>query len=204
MTRTLLLSAAAAVVLVDGLAHGLWTNRWGTSRAVEEAAERLANVPLVIGDWQGQELELGARVAEQAGYAGHLLRRYVRGHDGATVSVLLACGPQGPLSVHTPDVCYGGAGFALAGEAVKYEAAAGLAPPSEFWKAKFSKQNAIVPLNVRVFWSWRAADAWRAPSSPRLAFAGEPVLHKLYVTHELTGADERQDDAVCAEFLGLL
>jgi hypothetical protein len=86
---------------------------------------------------------------------------------------------------------------------VKHVAGPGKAPP-EFWKAKFSKQDALVPLHLRLFWSWRAAGAWQVHTNPRLAFASQPALYKLYLTHEMTGTDERQDDAVCADFLGLL
>jgi hypothetical protein len=203
MTRTLLLSAATLAVLLDGYCHGLWTNRWNSSRAVEEAVARLERVPRAVGDWQAQPLALGAREADQAGFAGHWLRRYERRQDGRVVTVMLACGLPGPLSVHTPDVCYGGAGYVLSGEAVTFAAGSGRAAPPEFWKAKFSKPDALVPVHLRVNWSWRAGGAWKAPANPRWAFAGLPVLYKMYVTYEL-GADERLDDAVCAEFLGLL
>ena len=198
--RTLLLSLAAAAVAADGVLHGLWTDRWGNSPELEQAVARLRNVPLQVGEWRGQALTLRPREAEQAGFAGHLLRRYER-PDGASVTVMLACGRPGPLSVHTPEVCYGGAGFALAGDAARYTPKVPLSAPAEFWKGKFTKEGAIVPEHLRVLWSWHAGGAWNASDRPRWDFAGLRVLHKLYVTCPMSGADDRQEDALCAEFL---
>src|SRR5262245_49482010 len=145
--RTLLLSIAVAAVAATGYVHGVWTNRWQNSPALEQAVGRLERVPLAVGSWRGEVQALPARHAEAAGFAGHLLRRYER-PDGGAVTVMLAAGRAGPLSVHTPDVCYGGAGFALAGEAVRHaasDAAAGGAHgrPAEFWKGKFTKPGAV-------------------------------------------------------------
>ncbi|HYT94627.1 MAG TPA: exosortase-associated EpsI family protein [Gemmataceae bacterium] len=200
--RTMLLSLVAAALLLDGYVHGLWTDRWKNSPELDQAAAKLDRVPLTLGEWRGQARELEARTVTLAGFTAYLNRSYQRS-DGSVVTVLLACGRSGPLSVHTPEVCYAGAGYSLAGPAVNHVVPGGeLSPPPEFWKGKFSKQDAVVPMHQRVFWSWYARGAWKAPSSPRWSFAGLPVLHKLYVTCQLTGTDERQEDAVCAEFMG--
>ncbi len=203
MTRAVVLSIAVVVLLVDGFVYGLWTDRWGTGQAVEQAVERLEYVPMSIGDWQGQARELGARQAEQAGYAGYWLRRYERQRDGMVVHVMLACGRPGPLCVHTPGVCYAGAGYEESETPVKHLAAADEGAPPEFWKSRFSKPDAVVPVNLRIFWSWRTSDGWRVAQNPRFQFASQPVLFKMYVTHEIAGADARQEDAACAEFMNL-
>jgi hypothetical protein len=204
MTRAILLSTAVVFVLIDGIVYGLWTDRWGNSQAVEQAAERLEHVSMSIGEWHGQSRELGARQAQQAGFAGYWLRRYERPTDGMVIQVMLACGRPGPLSVHTPSVCYAGAGFSESAAPVKYAAAAENGATSEFWKAKFSKADAAVPVNLCVYWSWGAADGWKAAQHPRWQLASQPVLFKLYVTQVITGADEKAEDAACAEFINLL
>jgi hypothetical protein len=205
MTRAILLSIAIVVLLVDGFVYGLWTDRWGNGHAVEQAVERLDRVPMSMGDWEGQSLELGARQAEQAGFAGYWLRRYERRQDGMVVQVMLACGRPGPLCVHTPTVCYAGAGYAQSEAPVKHKAAAREdAPPPELWKAKFSKPDALVPFNLRVFYAWRASQGWQAAQNPRWQFAGQPVLFKMYVTHVIAGSDEKREDAACTEFINLL
>src|SRR4051794_16700864 len=159
MKRIVVISIAAAAILVDGYVFGVWTDRWGNTATMERALSQLDRVPLNIGDWQGESLELGAAQAEQAGFAGHWLRRYERRQDGMAVNVMLACGRPGPLSVHTPDICYAGAGFVQSQPAAKYALAA-KDRPSEFFKSMFNKPEAVVPANLRIFWSWRTADGW--------------------------------------------
>jgi hypothetical protein len=175
--RTLLLSIAAVLIGLGGYVHGVWTDRWSVSPELEEAIGKLPRVPLTFGDWRGQAQSLRPREAEQAGFSAHLMRRYER-HDGAVVNVMLACGRAGPLAVHTPEVCYVGAGFALAGPATRYTAeGAKLSPAAEFWKGKFSREG-VATAHQRVFWGWHARGAWVAADSPRWAFRGLPMLHK--------------------------
>ena len=108
MKRYLPLCAGGLVLVVSGVVHGLWTDRWGASAAVEAATARLANVPLHIGDWQGAAQELDPRQLTVAEVTGHLGRRYVHKGNGHEVSLVLLCGRAGPLSVHQPDICYTG------------------------------------------------------------------------------------------------
>ena len=71
----------------------------------------------MIGDWQGTSFELSAK--DQATAASFCLaRRYSNPTNGATVSVLLLGGVPAKISVHTPDVCYSGAGYTLNSESV--------------------------------------------------------------------------------------
>lgn len=203
MIRIILLSTVTAAILLDGYVHGLWTNRWGSTQVMDHAVAGLERVPLAIGDWHGQAQKLGARQAQQAGFSGYWLRRYDRRTDGSSVTVMLACGLPGPLSVHTPDVCYGGAGFVQAGSAERHEVSRETATPV-FWTAKFSKRDAVLPVNLRLYYSWRTADGWKASSNPRWDFASQPVLYKMYICHEMMEGNERQGDAACAEFIKLL
>jgi Protein of unknown function (DUF3485) len=200
MLRTVLLAIVAVLVACEGYVHGLWTNRWSNPRALEEAVAKLQAVPIKVGDWQAENKELETRIVKQAGYAGYLLRTYRR-PDGAAVNVMLACGPAGPLSVHTPDICYGGAGYTLDGEVTRQAFDAKESAAAEFCKARFTKPGALVPLALRVFYSWHVDHGWTAPANPRLAFAGRPAIYKMYVTYPLTASDERHDDAACAEFM---
>src|SRR5436305_1973967 len=110
--RLLPLISAVPVVLAFGTAEALWTNRRAAADTSAAAAERLGGLPLSVGDWQGQALELDPRQISKAGISGYLMRQYVHRPTGNAVTVLLLCGRPGPIAVHPPDVCYGGAGFA--------------------------------------------------------------------------------------------
>src|SRR5688572_8067455 len=125
---------ALMVLAAYGLAEGLWTDRWQTSHEAEQAAARLADVPRTVGDWDGTDEELDARQVAVAQLLGHVMRKYTHRESGAAVTVLLVCGRPGPIAVHTPDVCFRGAGYALpaAPERQKFEADTLPAAP-EFW-----------------------------------------------------------------------
>src|SRR5262245_10682764 len=112
MMRSLPILLAAGLLALDGYVYGLWTNRWQTSQAIPAAVARLDQVPMAFGDWQGENLEpLSAREVEQAGFEGYISRVYKNRRTGSALNVLLACGRAGPMSVHTPDVCYRGRGY---------------------------------------------------------------------------------------------
>lgn len=191
----------AALLVIDGLVYGRWTSRWASPEALNQAVARLEQVPAVIGDWEAESSRpLSEREAAQAGFTAYLTRTYKNRVNGQSLSVMLACGPSGPLSVHTPDVCYRGAGYEVMKTITKRTEASANA---ELWEARFGKVESITPLELRVLWAWNVRGAWTAPDSPRFAFAGEPALYKLYVVQEVI-PDDRGSDQVCQEFLDRL
>jgi hypothetical protein len=199
MLRCLPLLLVGALLVADGYAHGLWTSRWGSTVELSSAAARLDDVPLVIGDWQGKDREpLSARELDETGFAGYVRRRYQHRQTGASVDLLLACGRGGPIAVHTPDVCYRGAGYQLMGGQTKQ-----VEQGAEFWKIRAGKPETLSPTQLHIYWSWSTSGAWKAPDNPRLAFGGAPALYKLYLVHEALG-EGRASDEVCRDFLGQL
>src|SRR4051812_29210625 len=106
--------AALLLVVTFGVAEGLWTDRWGPSGDTALAAARLAQVPPTVGEWDSQDQEMNPRAVATAELSGYLMRRYVHRRTGEVLSVLLVCGRPGPVSVHPPEVCFGGAGYTLA------------------------------------------------------------------------------------------
>jgi hypothetical protein len=181
MGRFVPLLAAGAVVISAGLLHGLWTNRWQTNRELDEAVARLRDVPRAVGDWHGEEQDLGPDGIRGTGAAGFCCRRYENRRSRQTVTVLLLCGRPGPVSVHTPDVCYEGAGYKMVGVPTAVGVPVGGEVPEAPFKTARFKGSVALPSELRVFWSWQAGGAWQAPEDPRLAFARQPALYKLYV-----------------------
>jgi hypothetical protein len=201
--RGLMTAAAAVLVLAGGLAHGLWTDRWRPSPGIERAAEHLTRVPMELGDWVGKDLPQEGLELNRAGAAGAVVRQYENRRTGALVTVFLVCGRPGPVAVHTPDVCYGGAGYEAAHDPDRYPLpAAGSTPAAEFWTSVFSKREAARPERLRIFWSWSAPDgAWSAPSNPRVAFARSAALYKLYVISPTHSEDGPREDDPAVAFL---
>jgi hypothetical protein len=204
--RYLPLVLAAAIVLSSGLVHGLWTNRWGRSEDMERAVGSLERIPMDIGDYSAKAQQLDPKQVALGEIAGYLYRRYTNRLTGRTVSVLLLCGRSGPLSVHQPQVCLGGAGYEMIGAETKYSPRS--APPgrsAEFWTAQFAKPAMPESQRQQVLWAWNATGDWRAPKEdPRWTFAGQRVLFKLYLSRETSGAKQPLKDDSAAEFLPLL
>ncbi len=195
MTRYLPLTAAALVISA-GVVHGLWTDRWNLSDEPGASAARLGQVPMAIGDWQGQVIDKDTQ--PPAGVVGYLCRRYVNSRSGAAVTVVIVTARPGPACIHTPDACYVASGYQYSGlqkYAMKTE------PAAEFWTAPFFKQKAADQRNLRIFWAWNAAGSWQAPDSPRFTFARYPVLHKLYLIREMATSEEPLDEDACIEFM---
>jgi hypothetical protein len=96
-------------------------------------------------------------------------------------------------------VCYRGSGYDEAGDPTR--SAAG--DDAQFLLRQFQKQ-AAVPVRLRVWYGWSAAGEWGCPDNPRVRYAREPILYKLYVIREVSGNAEAVDGDPGLEFLRTL
>jgi hypothetical protein len=204
MVRSSPIVVGLAVLLGAGAVHGLWTERWRRSAELEEAGGRLRALPDEVGGWKGQLAEQPAEELAAAGATAHWGRFFTDPAGGEAVQVLLLCGPPGRMAVHRPEDCYRTAGYALAAapEHCRLRPAGGAA--AELWTGLFTKEEAAGPVQLRIFWTWGAGGAWRAPAAPRLAFARHKALYKLYVIRELHGPEGPLGDDPCVALLGRL
>src|SRR5713226_9546608 len=97
--RPLPLFAALVVLLVSGLVHGFWTQRWHTAAALDNAVARLHAVPMSAGSWQAVNIEVDPEPYQQTRALGYWMRRYTSGSEAITV--ILMCGRAGHMAVHT-------------------------------------------------------------------------------------------------------
>jgi hypothetical protein len=194
MSRFAILLAIGVVLVADGYLCGRWSGRWNP---VDRSAtgEKVKQLPMACGDWRSdQPTEIDSRTVQRAGFSGYEQRIYRNANDprALPVCVLVAWGPAGPLSVHSPEVCYGAAGYTMGGQAtvITPHDAAG-SSLGEFFNSTFVSQDSTSPRKLRVIWSWNKQGAWHAPGYPRWSLAGTPVLYKLYVSQEfLPGGDD--------------
>src|SRR5262245_34586298 len=107
------LTVAILLAASYGVAEALWSERWFPTKALSQAPEQFAPLPLTIGPWVGEDSELDERQARQGEIKASLVRRYVNTETGASVTVLLVAGRAGPICVHTPEVCLGGGGWSM-------------------------------------------------------------------------------------------
>jgi hypothetical protein len=186
MMRNLPIAAALAIIVAAGVVHGDWTDRWRRSHDLEETIARIPRVPLTFGDWVGRDQPLNEGQKEQfakAELAAYIMRRYQNQRSGEAVDVLLVSGRVGPISTHTPDVCYTGGGFHLRSEPAPFLPRPDAGPgAAQFWVGDFQKSTAVAPTGLRIFWAFAAkGTAWGAPRSPRVTYAPYRALYKLYV-----------------------
>src|SRR6266567_3229759 len=110
MNRTIvILLSAAGVVLLSGVVHGLWTQRWYHSGEVAAAAARLDDIPERVGPWTAVAGDpIPERELKAAGAEGCWQRTFTSGVTGHKVTVVLLVGRTGKMSVHRPENCYPG------------------------------------------------------------------------------------------------
>jgi uncharacterized protein DUF3485 len=198
MLRLLPPLVAAVLIVGTGIVHGFWSDRWVPAIEPQKAAERLATIPMSVGEWDGKEPDTPGESVP--GVVGSVQRRFTNRMTGATVMLALVCGRPGPVSIHTPDSCYAASGYTLAGQSV-----IAVSLGADFWTGDAVRVKATEETRLRLFWAWNAGQGWTAPDDARTTFARQPVLHKLYVLRELNSlAEPVKDDPALAFIRALL
>ena len=188
--------ASLTLLAASGVVQGRLTNRWSTSPDLDAAVARLDQLPREIGTWKGEDTDVDRATLRRIGIAGGIVRRYRDDRTGSIVTVMLVCGRPGPVSVHTPEVCYVGAGYQLA--------APPSGPLSGFQAATMVRPDAAVTDRLQVYWSWNGSGSWEAPANPRLAFGAQPYLYKLYVIRSSLSAGDDLASGPAVDFAKIL
>jgi hypothetical protein len=205
MLRMLPVVVMLPVVLAYGVAEGLWSDRWQLCPELEQSPRRLASLPAQIGTWQGEDEEVNPQVVRQAELRGHLLRHYVQPYTGEAVTVLVVSGRPGPIAVHAPQVCFGGAGFAPAAPRTRFTLdAGGGTSAGVFWSERYQKDGAAIPEQLHIYYAWNTGTGWEAVDNARLHFAAARALYKIYVVRNLPRLDEPAENDPVPDFLRLL
>jgi hypothetical protein len=214
MLRVSLALVAVALLVLNGVVHGLWSHRWASvsEPLVQAAGDRLRDVPLKVGNWDGQHITTDAATLPEELVGRNVSIQYVHRVTGDVVVVYLASGHMSTMKGHTPLQCYPASGYRVAvTEARVYPApGAGAAPaggtpdggtPPEFWAATFSQDEGPAPVHLRVFWSWNDGARWQAPDNLGRTFRASPYLYKCYAIRRVVTPDEPLEGDLAAELL---
>lgn len=186
MSRLLSLLIGSALIAGAGMLHGDWTDRWETTPTVDFAG--LDSIAGSVAKWDGQPMEIADEQRVIVNAMGDWGRRYIHRSSGDIVSVLILAGRPGPMSTHTPDVCYPSSGYELvegpAPHTLSNNQAKETTIEAQFQRATFRKDEAGVARYVTVHWAWSADGAWGAPDYPRLTYSSHPLLYKIYFVSE--------------------
>ena len=201
-------SYAVAIVLVVGLTllsgvlQGRMSNRWGPAPDTIAAANKLQEIPHQFGPWRldsSDDLDKASR--EQLQPAGYMVRRYQNQQTGDAVSVTLLLGPPGPISVHTPEVCFGSRNYKSRSERQQVAIRGPGGADDEFWSLDYVVNDVRGGL-LRVYYAWSAGDRWLALKDARFWSAGLPYLYKIQLSGLLPpGTTDPQADDSCRRFL---
>lgn len=194
------LAVVVAMTVGVGMVHGKYSNRWGKPPDMAGAAERVRGLPETIGDWEMRDSsEFGDNVVKQLQCAGYVNRVYVHRKSGDTVSVAMLVGPPGPISVHTPEVCYPSMNLEILQKAETQKIESDGAS-NEFSSVLF-RSRGLEAEKLRVWYSWANDGRWQVPKlSPRMAFSGSPMLFKIQVAAPVEG-DGKEDADPCRAFI---
>jgi len=171
-----------AGTLGAGALHGRMTRRWGMGTEAQSAAERLLMaLPPEVGNWQlRHESPLTAEVLNVLQCPAHISRVYEHQQTGDVATVAVLLGPPGPISVHTPEICYSSRDFSLSGERRKIGISIPGGAEHGLWELPL-KTNNVHAASLRVLYAWSAGGAWEAARHPRFGYAGLSHLYKLQV-----------------------
>lgn len=209
MTRFLAAAAAAAALLVaNGVGHGMWSHRWvgWDHPSSQAAAARLEAVPTAAGTWTGQRIETDPLSLPEEITGRGVSVRFTDATDQAVVYAYIACGPTDAMIAHVPTVCYPANGYTWCPPDIRVDPTTGTdtAAGPRFWVSGFRRGDGVVATNLRVFWAFSDGNGWRVPANPGREFRQSSVLFKCYLTREVSAADEPLGGEPCGRLWAAL
>jgi hypothetical protein len=169
--------------------------RWGASLEVQRVAERLREFPTDIGPWHMRESEpLSTDAAVMLECVGYVGRQYENRETGEVVAAAVLLGPAGPISVHTPEVCYSSRDYTFQQPRTRIKLGPSENPQDELWSTTLQSTR-LDASYLRVYYGWSTGGPWSAPADGRFAFAGKRYLYKIQVAGVLPSmGDESASD----------
>ena len=192
----------AMLLLVGGaFVHGRFTNRWGQAADTLDAAKILESLPKEVDQWQVRdEIPLGASALSILQCEGFVNRIYFNRTSGEMLGVTVLLGPPGPMTVHTPEICFPSRDYLQAGQPERLSLRQGEADLGDFYRVMF-RPTSPSGTSLEVLYGWHDGQAWQAPDTPRFAFGGRPHLFKIQIVSQLWPNVTFGENGVAATFL---
>lgn len=200
------LTAVLGLTLASGAIQGHIRNRWGPSQSMLEAARKLQGVPQVFGGpqknrWQMTSAEpMEPLAVAMLECAGHIHRVYQNRRTNEIVAVFVIVGPAGPISAHTPEICFDAQNYTRRDNRQQVAIASAQEQDDHFWALSFKTKNVQENL-LRVYYAWTAGTHWSAPGNTRFGFVGSPYLYKIQASCKMPAGSNVTNSDTCREFL---
>jgi hypothetical protein len=193
------------------LVHAQVTGRWKPLPELDQYVDQLNKLDVSIPDWISTEAPLeDADSLGTAGIRGFSSKTYRYRPTGASFTTLIVCGRPGPISVHTPDVCYRSSGFTPTTEPSLVTIGEPGTRTLTLWNLQVAPPASRAgAADLVIYWTWIGQKGINSPSNARLAFSGMPALYKLYFVREaarnqsdeITKKDQKRDTAFITDFV---
>jgi hypothetical protein len=198
--------ALAWVALLLGTVSGAWfhgqmNNRWGAP-ALDLAASRIVQpLPDRFGNWRlVEETPFSEDVIEILQCPAYICRNYRNDQTGDTINVLVVVGRAGPISVHTPEICYSNADYQVVGDRTALNVRDHAQQEHSLWDVRL-EANDVNATQLRVLYGWSTGGSWMASPRARFEFGGAPYLYKIQLAASAT--EEIEDVDIFRQFLEL-
>lgn len=191
MKNAMIVGAAIILLVAGGAVEFARSGKSASTETILNARQMLKSLPLTVGEWTSTDEEFDPKQLELAEANAHVYRRYRRKDD--VVSVLIFAGHPKAIGAHDPTVCYGGAGYSQRKEPLVQSIATADEKSDKLWAARFEMDN-VGASALHVQWGWTIDGTWKASTTPRLDFAREPLLYKIYVSRPIGPRDNDRND----------
>jgi len=206
--RTTLLLIGVVVIAAITVAVTVYSaslsGRWGAFKGLEEARAVLRSLPLEIpipgtgGAWIAEgDRDLG-NIAESMLQIqnSYIFRVYRNSLTQETVFLTLMVGPTGRVTVHTPDICFGGRDFEKEAERsrveIEVELHSGDKVVDTFWRINFVGRSLDVDNRISFYYAVSTGSAWSAIEAPRWTFRTYRYVYRIQA-EAFSGSSEDGD-----------
>jgi len=189
----------AVITVAVTVYSGSLTGRWGTFMGLDEARTAIKALPMEIGHWRADgERELGDLATTMLQIRdSYIFRTYRNSVTQEVVYLTLMVGPTGRVSVHTPDICFGGRDYekesARDSVPINVQLLSGEKEIVDtFWRINFVGRSLDVNNRISFYYAISTGGAWNAVENPRRTFQTYRYVYKLQA-EAYSGSGEEED-----------
>ena len=176
---------AGLLLAGSGFYRGAQASRFRDETGYQaESPFPLVEIPKVIDNWQvveGSETKLDNQTTRITGSTDHVIRNYCDELTGVTLSVLILYGPAGPVTPHTPQVCYPASGFAPVGDVIDRTIRYGKDETADLRSSVFAKPVGRSVLFQTVYHTYELNGVWSPTIDNRKLPRRNPGVFKIQI-----------------------
>jgi hypothetical protein len=198
----------AVLTVVITVYSGSLTGRWGTPFAVNQARTVLKSLPLTIGDWEAaKDGELDkASITMLEIQDSYIMRSYKNTITQEAVHITIMLGPSGRVTVHTPEICFGGKDYtkedARVSVPINVQVDDGAKTIEDsFWKVDFVGKSLDTNNRISFYYAHSDGGPWIATENPRWEFSKHRSTYKLQAQAYSAAPSEDKSTDTVKEFL---